>query len=332
MDQLQAIRVFVRVVETGNLSRAAESLGMTRASVTKQIQALEASLKTRLLNRTTRRVTVTPDGSAYHERGARLLADFDELQASMVNASQAPHGRICVDMSPALARLVVVPALPAFLRQYPEINIDVGVSDWPVDLLAGNVDVVLRVGEVTDQSLIARRIGQLSIITVAAPGYLERFGTPAHPRDLDSDGHTLVGFFQHGGNRLHYPNVFQANDETIEIHRRPRVGVNELNTHLVALLAGHGLGQTFSFVAEPHLANGQLVQILAEWTRPSLPIYLVYQPNRHLSARVRAFVDWVARLFDADPRLRIVDPVPAPCRQRLPPSAPPLADAYPGRR
>ena len=334
MDQLQAIRVFVRVVEAGNFSRAAESLGLPRASVTKQVQALESMLHTRLLNRTTRRVTVTPDGAAYYERSARLLADFDDLQASMVNAQARPSGRICIDVSSTIARTVIVPALDGFMQRYPGIDVDIGVSDKPVDLLAENIDVGLRTGPVTDESLVARRIGQLRIVTVASPAYLRRHGTPTHPGELESEHHELIGFFQHGGVRRRYPYVFEAGDERFEMGSATRLAANEIYTHLSIVLAGQGIGQTLDFVAEPWLQRGELVCLLADWGRPALPVYVVYPPNRHLSARVRVFVDWLAELFAQDPRLQIPPPafgstVPAsrsgPCRVALP-----LASGYSG--
>ena len=334
MDQLQAIRVFVRVVEAGNFSRAAESLGLPRASVTKQIQALESLLHTRLLNRTTRRVTVTPDGAAYYERSARLLADFDDLQASMVNAQARPGGRICIDVSATIARTAIVPALDDFLRRYPDIDVDIGASDKPVDLLAENIDIGLRAGPVTDESLVARRIGQLRIITVAAPAYLARHGTPAHPRELENGRHEMVGFFQHGGVRRRYSYVFESGTEHVEIGGATRLAANEIYTQLSIVLAGHGIGQTLDFVAEPWLHRGDLVRLLPDWTRPALPIYVVYPPNRHLSARVRVFVDWLAELFSRDPRLQppaalgeAPRPVPRPGQRRV---TPPLAGGYPG--
>ena len=334
MDQLQAMRVFVRVVEAGNFSRAAESLGLPRASVTKQIQALESLLHTRLLNRTTRRVTVTPDGAAYYERSAGLLADFDDLQASMVNAQARPGGRICIDVSSTIARTVIVPALGDFLARYPDIDVDIGVSDKPVDLLAENIDIGLRAGPVIDESLVARRIGQLRIVTVAAPAYLARCGMPTHPRELENGRHALVGFFQHGGGRRRYPHVFQSGDEHVEIGKATRLSANEIYTHLSIVLAGQGVGQTLDFVAEPWLRRGELVSVLSDWTRPALPVYVVYPPNRHLSARVRVFVDWLVELFSLDPRLQLSEPAVGAARSatRQAPSrsTPPLASGYPG--
>ncbi len=306
MDQLQAMRVFVRVVEAGNFTRAADSLGLPKATVTKQIQSLESRLRTRLLNRTTRRVSVTPDGAAYYERTARLLGDFDDIEASMVNAQAAPRGRLRIDATSTIARLVLMPALPAFLSRYPDIELDMGVSDRVVDLIGDNVDVVLRGGQIEDQSLVARRIGLLRFVTVASPAYLARHGTPTKPSDLERR-HLMVGYFM-AGPRRQLPMVFERDGEQIEVSPHTRLAINEGNAHLAAILSGFGVSQTLSYIAEPHIAAGELVPILTDWTRPPVPIYVVYPPNRHLSAKVRVFVDWVAELFGADPRLRIGNP------------------------
>lgn len=146
MDQIQAMRVFVRVVEAGNFTRAADSLDLPKGTVTKQIQALEARVRVKLLNRTTRRVTVTPDGAAYYERAARLLNDFDDLEASMVNTQTAPSGRLRLDVGSSMARLIIIPALTEFCERYPDIQIDLGVGDRLVDLISDNVDCVIRGG------------------------------------------------------------------------------------------------------------------------------------------------------------------------------------------
>ena len=302
MDQIQSMRVFVRVVEAGNFTRAADSLGLPKGTVTKQIQALESRLRTKLLNRTTRRVSVTPDGAAFYERTARLLSDFDDLESSMVNAQATPSGRLRVDVGSATARLVVIPALAGFFERYPDIQVDLGVSDRVVDLVGDNVDVVIRVGEIIDESLVARRLGQLPFVTVAAPAYLERYGAPQHPREIEQR-HLVVSYF--AGNLRHaHPHRFDKGDEQIEISGTYRVSANEANAHLEAVLAGHGISQCVSFTAQPYLERGELVQLLADWSRPPLPVHVVYPPNRHLSAKVRAFVDWAAELFVRDPQLQ----------------------------
>jgi len=302
MDQIQSMRVFVRVVEAGNFTRAAESLGLPKGTVTKQIQALEARLHTQLLNRTTRRVTVTPDGAAYYERTARLLNDFDDIESNMVNAQATPSGRLRIDVGSAMARLVIVPALGSFFDKYPDIQIDLGASERVVDLIGDNVDVVIRAGDVVDQSLVARRIGNLPFVTVATPGYLQRHGTPQHPSDIERK-HLVVGFFS-GNLRQPYPHQFDQGDESIEIMGKYLMSANDANAHVEAVLAGHGISQCVTFTVAKYLESGELVEVLPGWTRPALPVHVVYPPNRHLSAKVRAFVEWAAELFAKHPHLR----------------------------
>jgi len=302
MDQIQSMRVFVRVVEAGNFTRAADSLGLPKGTVTKQIQALESRLHTKLLNRTTRRVTVTPDGAAYYERTARLLNDFDDIESNMVNAQATPSGRLRIDVGSAMARLVIVPALGSFFEKYPDIQVDLGASERVVDLIGDNVDVVIRAGDVVDQSLVARRIGNLPFVTVATPGYLQRHGTPQHPSDIERK-HLVVGFFS-GNLRQPYPHQFDQGDESIEIMGKYLMSANDANAHVEAVLAGHGISQCVTFTVAKYLESGELVEVLPGWTRPALPVHVVYPPNRHLSAKVRAFVEWAAELFAKHPHLR----------------------------
>ena len=302
MDQIQAMRVFARVVESGTFTLAATSLQLPKASVTKHVQALEDRLRVKLLNRTTRRVTVTTDGAAYYDRAVRLLSDFDELEASMSQVRATPRGRLRVDVGTSIARLLVIPQLATFQARYPDIQIDLGVSDRTVDLIADNVDCVVRGGELRDQSLVARRVGNVEFLTVASPAYLQRQGTPQHPRDLEN-GHNSVIYFSPVTQRR-YPLEFQHNSESIEIANPSTLAVNEANAYTTCLLSGQGVGQITSYQARDYLQSGQLVQILPEWTQPLLPVYVVYPPNSHLSAKVRAFVDWVVEIFAADPLLQ----------------------------
>jgi LysR family transcriptional regulator for bpeEF and oprC len=302
MDQIQTMRVFARVVEAGSFTRAASSLDLPKGTVTKLVQHLEGRLKVRLLNRTTRRVTVTPDGAAYYERTARVLNDLDDIEASMTNAQANPSGRLRVDVGAAVARLIVIPALPTFYARYPDIQLDLGVGDRPVDLIGDNVDCVIRGGELIEQSLVARRIANLALVTVASPAYVQRYGVPQHPHELEDDPHSTVSFFSVRTGRAH-PQVFVKDGETIELTGRYKVAVNDSNAHISAVLAGLGVSQTAMFTATPYLASGELVRVLPEWSRPPLPVHVVYPPNRHLSAKVRAFVDWAADLFSKYPNL-----------------------------
>jgi DNA-binding transcriptional LysR family regulator len=304
MDPIQAMRVFVRVVESGNFTRAADSLDLPKGTVTKQIQSLEERVRVKLLNRTTRRVTVTPDGAAYFERAARLLNDFDDLEASMVNTQAGPQGRLRVDVGTSAAQKLIIPQLHSFCDLYPDIQVDLGVSDRPVDLIGDNVDCVIRAGEITDQSLVARRIGSLPFVTVASPAYLKRYGTPQHPSELEKRHH-VVGFFAGNSRRL-YPHEFVKDGERLELNTHYRLAVNDSSAHLTSVLEGFGVSQVVTFMAAPHIERGELVQILPEWTREPLPVHVVYPPNRHLSPKVRVFVDWAADNFAKNPHLQRV--------------------------
>lgn len=300
MDQFQAIRVFARVVESGNFTRASDSLNMPKATVTKLVQGLESHLRVKLLNRTTRRVTVTPDGAAYYERTRRLMNELEDIEATLGNAQTAPKGSLRVDVGASLARLVLIPALPAFHQRYPDVPIDLGVTDRPVDLIGDNVDCVIRGGALTDLSLVARLVGKLKFVTCATPAYLERHGTPTHPRDIEA-GHQVATYLSARTGRP-TPLLFERDGEQIEVAGRYVVGVNESNAHLAAGLAGLGLLQTLAFMAGPHIERGELVPVLTDWRRSPNPLYVVYPPNRHLSAKVRVFVDWVAELFSGTRR------------------------------
>ncbi len=302
MDQIQAMRIFVRVVEAGTFTRAADSLNLPKATVTKHVQALEERLRVKLLNRTTRRVTVTPDGAAYYDRTVRLLTDLDDIEASMTNARANPRGRLRIDVGTSVAQLLIIPQLAEFHARYPDIQLDLGVSDRTVDLIGDNVDCVIRGGELSDQSLVARRIGNLEFITAAAPAYLERKGTPTHPLEIEEKHASVIYFSPQSGR--HYPLEFRRGDESIDITGPYQLSVNEANAYVTSIVAGLGIGQITSWQAQRYLASGALVQLLPDWTQPLLPVYVVYPPNRHLSAKVRAFVDWAAELFQREDHLQ----------------------------
>ena len=304
MDKFAAMQTFVRVVEAGSFTKAADSMALPKPSVTRAIQTLEAHLQTKLLNRTTRRVTVTADGAAYYDRALRILGEMDELESSMTHAKANPRGRLRIDVGAAVGRLLLIPALPDFHARYPDIQIDLGVGDRPVDLLSENVDCVLRAGEVTDQSLVARRIGEFHLILAATPDYLQRHGTPLHPLELENGTHRAVNYFSHRTGRP-FSYTFTKGSERIELDMPHMLSVNDSSAELAAGLAGLGIVRTTTFEAQPHFASGALVPLLLDWCADSIPIYVVYPPNRHLSTKLRVFVDWVADLFArSEPILR----------------------------
>ena len=296
MDRFDAMQAFARVVETGSFTKAAATLHMSKTSVTQLVQQLEARLRVRLLNRTTRKVNVTADGAAYYERVVRLLADVDDAETSLSSASMAPRGRLRVDVPSPFARMLLIPALPAFYARYPEIQLTLGVSDRLIDIIGENVDCVVRGGEITDQSLIARHVGDLQLGIYATPGYLQRAGTPMHPRELEAAGHHTVGFlWSRTGKALPY--AMQRGEERIEAHGRPLLTVDDGNAYLAAGLAGLGMLWLPHYMARPHLASGELVRLFQDWQMTPMPMYLAFPPNRHVSAKLRVFIDWVVGLM-----------------------------------
>ncbi len=295
MDQIAALRAFVRIVETGSFTQASMSLNVPKPTVSKLVQQLEAHLRTRLLSRTTRRMAVTSDGAAYYERAVQLLADLEELDASVAASQARPKGRLRVDVSSAIAQKIIVPALDGFFTRYPDIQLHIGTSDRQADLVAENVDCVIRAGTIGDQSLIARRIAEMHMTTCAAPSYLQAYGMPAHPSDLGRN-HLIVGYLKVRTAEPH-PMSFVRRTETLEVAGRYHAAVNEAATYLAAGLAGYGVIQAPYFMIREHLVSGAMREVLSDWSVPPLPLHVVYPPNRHLSTRLRIFVDWVAALF-----------------------------------
>jgi len=296
MDRLTAMQAYVRVVEAGTFTKAADSLDLPKATVTRLIQTLETHLRTKLLNRTTRRVTVTPDGAAYYERAVRLLGDLEELEGSMSQARVTPRGRIRIDVPGVVGREMIIPHLPEFYAKYPDIQIELGVSDRTVDLISDNIDCVIRGGDLTDQSLVARRISEFRFITCATPEYLRRHGTPAHPRELGEAPHRMVGYFSARSGKV-LSDTFRRGDERVEVAGNHVIAVNDANAYLNAGLAHLGVVQVTCFMAASLIKSGELVRILEEWDTEPLPVYVVYPPNRHLSSKLRVFVDWVVELL-----------------------------------
>ncbi|TLX54427.1 LysR family transcriptional regulator [Stutzerimonas nosocomialis] len=296
MDRFDAMQAFARVVETGSFTKAAETLHMSKTSVTQLIQQLEARLRVRLLNRTTRKVNVTADGAAYYERVVRLLADMDDAETSLSSASTAPRGRLRVDVPSPFARMILVPALPAFHARYPDIQFDMGVSDRRVDLIGENVDCVVRGGEITDQSLVARHVGDLRLGVYAAPSYLERAGRPLHPGELEDTHHRIVGFLWARSGKV-IPYAMHGQGERVEVLGRYVLAVDDGNAYLAAGLAGLGILWLPDYMAREHLARGELAPLFEDWQLDPMPMYVAYPPNRHVSAKLRVFIDWIVELM-----------------------------------
>ena len=311
MDRFQAMQVFTRVVDANSFTKAADHLGLPRATVTTIIQNLEALLQVRLLNRTTRRISLTPDGAAYYEHCARILGEVEETESSFRDVARGPKGRLRIDVPSPIGRLILIPYLGEFHARYPEVELVIGMGDRMVDLVREAVDCVIRVGELQDSTLVARRIGTLQLITCATPDYLERYGVPHTIDDLQQ--HQAVHYFSHRTGR-NFDWEFVVDGQAVPVKMHGNVSVNDVEAYVACALQGFGMIQPARFMVLPYLESGTLVEVLPQLSSAPMPISVAYMQNRHLSPKVRAFVDWVAELFGACPLLGGVDNGSGICR------------------
>lgn len=311
MDRFQAMQVFSRVVDANSFTRAADTLGLPRATVTTIIQNLEALLQVRLLNRTTRRISLTPDGAAYYEHCARILGEVEETESSFRDVARGPKGRLRIDVPSPIGRLILIPHLCEFHARYPEVELVIGMGDRMVDLVREAVDCVIRVGELQDSTLVARRIGTLKLISCATPEYLARYGVPHSIDDLQH--HVAVQYFSHRTGR-NFDWDFIVDGRPTSVKMNGHVSVNDVEAYVACALQGFGMIQPARFMVLPHLESGELVEVLPQLSPSPMPISVAYMQNRHLSPKVRAFVDWVAELFGGCPLLGGVENGSGECR------------------
>ncbi|MPS28665.1 LysR family transcriptional regulator [Pigmentiphaga sp.] len=300
MDKFQAMQVFTRVVEANSFTMAADNLGLPRATVSTTIRNLERALQVRLLNRTTRKISLTPDGASYYERCIRLLADLEEAETSFRDVARRPRGRLRIDTPASIGRSILIPSLCEFHERYPDIELVIGMGDRPVDLVQEAVDCAIRVGELQDSSMVARRIGTFESLTCAAPSYLEAYGEPRTIKDLERH-HAVHYFSARTGRTIDWD--FVVDGVATEVKVKSIVAVNDSDAYVACGLQGFGLIQPARYMVRPHLESGQLREVLTGWKPSPMPISVVYLHNRHLSPKVRAFVDWVTELFGRCPLL-----------------------------
>lgn len=299
MDKLDSMQLFTRVVELRSFTQAAQALNLKRSTVTDAIKQLETRLNIRLLQRTTRHVSPTLDGEAYYQRCLRILADVED--AEMAFAGAQPKGLLRVDVHGSMARHFLLPGLPDFLAQYPDIEFYMSEGDRLVDLVREGIDCVIRAGELKDSDMVARPLGALPEITCASPDYLQRFGIPETPEDLA--GHRMIGFRSSATGGL-LPLVFQDQGKTREILLPTSLSVNGAESMKEAARRGMGIIQVPHYGLLEDLAQGNLVQILTNFPAGTLPVSLLYPRNRQLSPRVRVFIDWMVKEFARrDPHL-----------------------------
>jgi LysR family transcriptional regulator for bpeEF and oprC len=301
VDRMKAMQTFVRIVEAKSFSRAAETLALPRASLTATMQNLEAYLGRKLLQRTTRSVSLTTDGAAYYERCLAILAAVDDAEATLRGDEAAPQGRLRIELPATLGRSVVIPRLAEFHRAYPQLALVVGMSDRLADLTRDGVDCALRVGALQDSTLVGRQIGSMRFITCAAPAYLERHGMPRDLEDLKR--HQVVLHFSGRTGRA-FDWEFLLDGETVRVDVDGPFSVNDADANLNLGLQGLGIVQAATYQVRAHLQSGALVAVLPALPCPPMPISLVYQQGHNAAPKMRAFTRWLEGLFDEDAELR----------------------------
>jgi len=291
VDRLQAMRIYSRVARLGSFAGASVDLDLSRATVSESVAALERHLGVRLLARTTRRVTLTSEGADYLERCQRILAEVDAAEAAVRGARDRPQGPLRIDVPTAFGRYLLVPALPQFMKRYPELELDLRFNDRVVDLVAERVDLAVRVGAVKPQSFVARRIATTRRVIVGSPAYLAAAGRPTRPEDLAS--HRLLGMINGGtGRRI---------DWSFRGRRVPALRYaatfNLAEAQVSAALAGAGLAQTIDLLAGEYIARGRLETMLDEFVSEGPPISVVYPVAARGSVKVKVFADFAEGLL-----------------------------------
>lgn len=298
INQLLAMRAFVRVVDTSSFSRAANQLELPRSTLSKLVLDLETHLGTKLLNRTTRAVTPTAEGMEYYRHATWLVAEVDVIDSAVQGSKLKLSGSLRVDAPSTFATSLLIPALVEFHQEHPDITIALGISDRAINIVGEGVDCVIRAGTLEDMAMVGRELTELEYITCASPTYLKHCSIPKHPQDLEN-GHTLLGYFIAATGKP-LPQVFEKGDERYEMSGKA-VTVNDGNGLLAMILAGLGVGQHFRRCLQPYIDAGELVPVLPEWTRPGMPFHVIYPANRHQPVRLKVFIDWLLTRFRERP-------------------------------
>lgn len=302
LDRLEAMRAFCRIVEVGSFNKAAESLGLATTTVSGQVQSLEKLLGIKLLHRSTRKVSPTTEGAAYYARARNVIDEVDELEASVSQSHNLVRGRVAVEMPSPVGIFLVIPALPDFAAKFPEIRLDIGCSERVVGLAEEGIDCAIRGGTLVDLDLVSRAIGQMRFCFCASPSYLATAPLLNHPGDLTQHRH--LGFKFPGTGRRFIPTLTRGN-ESFTLDQTPYMYFNNGSAVTAAAVAGLGIAYLPRAEIEHQLQAGDLVEIFGDWHMASMPISIVYPSTRHISAKVRAFADWIALLMESDPLWRL---------------------------
>ena len=300
MDQLEAMRTFVRVVDSGSFSAVAREAGIGQPAVSKQIAALEARLGAQLLRRTSRSLSVTEAGQDFYESAVRLIDDLETAVSRIGRGQMAPAGLIRVTVAPVFGRVHLLPRLGEFFARFPDIVVEIVVTDRTVDLVQEGVDVAIHNGPLTDSSLVARKIAATPVVTVATPEHLERNGEPGSPNDLE--GRECITFVSGGGT---WPWRFKGKFGEIVHQPKGHLRTNDAEQIRAAVLAGLGLAHAPGWLFAREIATGEVRRILRKYERDPLSISAVHPGGRRLATKVRVFVDFLAEVFAADPSLTL---------------------------
>lgn len=290
MDRLDAMQRFIRVAELGSFTRAADSLGLPKSSVSGAVQRLENRLGVRLLHRNTRNVTLTEDGKVYLEKCRALFADLEEMDGQFQRRPEDINGTLRVDMPSSFASNTVIPRLPQFFDRYPNLKLEISSADHQVDLIAEGFDCVIRVGTLRDSSLIARPLARFKVFNCVSPSYIKKFGEPKTLESLAS--HRLIHYAQKLGSR---PEGFEyIENENVRLLEMPGVvTVNGTESYLAACLAGLGIAQIPAVGVVDGIKQGRLISVLPDYLAEPMPANMVYSSRRNPSRRVRVFMDWL---------------------------------------
>ena len=294
LDHLGDVLAFVRVADTSSFTLAAERLGISRSAVGKCVSRLEESLSTRLIHRTTRSVSLTGEGRLFYEHAMRILCEVDDAEAALAQRNQAPRGRLRLDLPVAIGRLYVLPVLQKFLENWPDLEADVSFSDDYRDLVGDGIDVAIRIGGPTDSHLIRQVLAPHRFITCAAPSYLERKGIPYSIEDVAQHDKIV---FTHANSVV--PWRYNAGREDREVHVQGSMRLNNTEAIRDAAVAGLGLVQLGAFLVGEDIRHGRLVAVLEEFGREEPPVCAVYPTRRHVSPKVRMFIEAIRNKWSA---------------------------------
>lgn len=300
MDRIDVMRLFVRVADSGNFSKAARFTGISQPTVSKVIAGLEAKLGAQLLRRTSRGLSLTDAGQDFYEAALSIVASVDDVESRVGKGEASPSGLVKIALSPAFGRMQIIPHLSAFFARYPDVKLDFNISQRYVSLVEEGLDVAIRVGPLSDSTLVARRIGSMEYATVASPAYLERAGTPQSPDELKN--HDCIAFMSHDAPR---PWQFLCADGPFDYLPDGTVRSNDAEYVRASVLTGLGIGHNAGWLYAKDIEEGRLTRLLQAYVPAPFPIHAVWPGSRRLPGKTRAFIDFLAELFAANPLLKV---------------------------